>query len=342
MKNLGKAVLLAGLVAVASGCSSSSDSASPTGPNLAALEAAVADATAAVAAIEASTPVGVYDGAATGCTVMTAEAANTATEDATSAGVYTFANTIADNTVVTATGCTDSDTGLQLAPMKGVVVNQAVLVTPIASLVVEAALVAGAATVAPGDLVTATAAINTALGLDSTFDATNPETGNYASDVTTNATSQTVQEAAFMVSVVMKMAEKTDPTALSQIAKNIAASSPTILTVDNLTNVLPGSVAPTAIQTVLTKVDAATSTALMGAVVKAAAVTLNDSTVSATDAATAVTAIDLATLTPITLVDAVDAVAAKAAALAAAQEALAAAQAALDLATGATGATGAS
>jgi hypothetical protein len=84
----------------------------------------------------ATTSVDVFDGAAIGCSVS--YDGTVATEVGN--GAYTFATVLDTGTVVTASGCTDSDTQSLLPILSGVVQSGAVVVSPITTLIVEAAI----------------------------------------------------------------------------------------------------------------------------------------------------------------------------------------------------------
>jgi hypothetical protein len=83
-----------------------------------------------------TTPVDVFDGAAIGCSVSSDGATATEVGD----GAYIFAMALDEGTVVAATGCTDSDTQSLLPALSGVVQSGAVVISPITTLIVEAAI----------------------------------------------------------------------------------------------------------------------------------------------------------------------------------------------------------
>jgi hypothetical protein len=78
----------------------------------------------------------VFDGAALGCSVSSDGESATESGD----GAYTFASVLDTATVVTATGCIDSDTQSLLPTLSGLVQSGAVVISPITTLIVEVAI----------------------------------------------------------------------------------------------------------------------------------------------------------------------------------------------------------
>jgi hypothetical protein len=136
----------------------------------------------------APTFVDVFDGAAIGCRVSSGGTTATEVGD----GAYTFATVLDAGTVVTATGCTDSDTQSLLPQLSGVVQSGAVVISPITTLIVEAAIAndvaakgadlrTDARSILATALETAIAQIVTNLGLGD-YQSTDPATANYQRD----------------------------------------------------------------------------------------------------------------------------------------------------------------
>ena len=86
------------------------------------------------------TRVDIFDGAALGCTVNANASGVSVTEDGN--GKYTLSGVFSDGVVVSATGCTDSDTQSNLPELLGVVLSNSIVISPITTLVVASALAA--------------------------------------------------------------------------------------------------------------------------------------------------------------------------------------------------------
>ena len=80
----------------------------------------------------ATTSVDIFDGAALGCTVTSGGI--TATE--AGGGKYTFSSALGAGAIVTATGCTDTDTQSLLPKLSGAAQSGAVVISPITTLIV--------------------------------------------------------------------------------------------------------------------------------------------------------------------------------------------------------------
>ena len=205
-----------------------------------------------------STAVDVFDGAALGCSVSSDGTTATEVGD----GTYTFASELDAGTVVTANGCTDSDTQSLLPQLSGVVQSGAVVISPITTLIVEAAIAnetaprgaefrTGARSISATALETAIAAIVKNLGLGD-YKPTDPATANYVAaakaDTTGTGTAAIAMRVSLAISTLLKSIEVSTGTtsiAVSAVSQAIAESA---LVID-LTQ-------STAIETVLTAAQA--------------------------------------------------------------------------------------
>jgi hypothetical protein len=164
-----------------------------------------------------TTAVDVFDGAAIGCSVSSDGTVATEVGD----GAYTFATVLDAGTVVTATGCTDSDTQSLLPTLSGIVQSGAVVVSPITTLIVEAAIVKGVAakgvglrtgakSVSTTALQAAIAQIVANLGLDD-YKPTDPATANYVAaakaDTTGTTPAAVVMRVSLAISTLLKSIE---------------------------------------------------------------------------------------------------------------------------------------
>ncbi|MFT5224863.1 MAG: hypothetical protein ACI8XX_000610 [Polaribacter sp.] len=135
----------------------------------------------------ATTPADIFDGAAIGCSVTS----NGVTATEVGNGVYTFDAVLIEGSVATAIGCKDSDTQSQLPQFLGVIQSGAVVISPITTLIVEAAVAndvgaggqasdlrTGVIRISATELDAAKARIVTNLGLGD-YQLTDPKTANY-------------------------------------------------------------------------------------------------------------------------------------------------------------------
>jgi hypothetical protein len=149
----------------------------------------------------AATSVDVFDGAAIGCTVSYDGTVATEVGD----GAYTFATVLDNGSVVTAIGCTDSDTQSLLPIMSGVVQSVAVVISPITTLIVEAAIAdlpTGAKSIATTALQAAIARIVANLGLGD-YQPTDPATANYVAAAKADTTGTSTEAVAMRVSLAI-------------------------------------------------------------------------------------------------------------------------------------------
>ncbi len=165
----------------------------------------------------ATTRVQVFDGPAIGCTVTTEDA--TATEvGSTEPGVYIFAGVLDVGTVVTATDCTDADTNASLPELAGVVQTGGVIVSPITTLIVNAAESTASPkpaefarrTISESTLEQITSQIVASLGIAG-YDPLDPATANYVeqakADASGSSVAATVMKSALAVSTLLKAVE---------------------------------------------------------------------------------------------------------------------------------------
>jgi hypothetical protein len=165
----------------------------------------------------ATTSVDVFDGAAIGCTVSSDGTVATEVGD----GAYTFATVLDAGTVVTATGCTDADTQSLLPTLSGVPQSGAVVISPITTLIVEAAIANGveakgvglrtsAKSVSTAALQAAIAQIVANLGLGD-YKPTDPATANYVAaakaDTTGTTPAAVVMRVSLAISTLFKSVE---------------------------------------------------------------------------------------------------------------------------------------
>jgi hypothetical protein len=211
--------------------------------------------------VTAATSVDVFDGAAIGCTVSS----NGVNATEVGNGKYSFASALDTGTVVTASGCTDSDTQSLLPKLSGVVQSGAVIISPITTLIVEAAIAnsttakdngfrTSARSISATALETAIAAIVKNLGLGS-YEPTNPATANYVAaakaDTTGTATATIAMRIGLAISTLIKGVEvsagSTDAnTAVSAVSQAIVASIPVV----DLTQATEVEMVMTAAQTI--------------------------------------------------------------------------------------------
>ena len=220
----------------------------------------------------ATTSVDVFDGAAIGCSVSSDGA--TATE--VGEGAYTFASVLDAGTVVAATGCTDTDTQSLLPTLSGVVQSGAVVISPITTLIVEAAIASDVAakganlptsarSISPTALETAIAQIVTNLGLGD-YKPTDPATANYVAaakaDTTGTSTAAVAMRISLAISTLLKSIEVSAGPANASAA--VAAVSQAIvnsLSVVDLTQTTGIVAVMTAAQTLAPAVATAIQTA---------------------------------------------------------------------------------
>jgi hypothetical protein len=165
----------------------------------------------------ATTSIDVFDGAAIGCSVSSDGTTATEVGD----GAYTFATVLDAGTVVTATGCTDTDTQSLLPALSGVVQSGAVVISPITTLIVEAAIATDvsakgvdlrtdARSISTTALQAAIARIVANLELGD-YQPTDPETANYVAaakaDTTGTTTAAVVMRVSLAISTLLKSVE---------------------------------------------------------------------------------------------------------------------------------------
>jgi hypothetical protein len=170
-----------------------------------------------VVTTSATTSVDVFDGAAIGCTVSSDGTVATEVGD----GAYTFATVLDAGTVVTAMGCTDADTQSLLPTLSGVPQSGVVVISPITTLIVEAAIANGVAAKGVGLRTSAksvsTAALQAAiaevvanLGLGD-YKPTDPATANYVAaakaDTTGTTPAAVVMRVSLAISTLFKSVE---------------------------------------------------------------------------------------------------------------------------------------
>jgi hypothetical protein len=157
----------------------------------------------------ATTSVDVFDGAAIGCSVSS----NGTTAIEVGDGAYTFTTVLDAGTVATATGCTDTDTQSLLPALSGVVQSGAVVISPITTLIVEAAIAndvaakgadlrTDARSISATALETAIARIVTNLGLGD-YQPTDPASANYVAAAKADTTGTTPAAVAMRVSLAI-------------------------------------------------------------------------------------------------------------------------------------------
>ncbi|MFT6693815.1 MAG: hypothetical protein ACJAY3_000698 [Neolewinella sp.] len=165
----------------------------------------------------ATTSVDVFDGAAVGCSVSSDGTTATEVGD----GAYTFATVLDAGTVVTATGCTDTNTQSSLPALSGVVQSGAVVISPITTLIVEAAIAndvvakgiglrTGAKSISATALQAAIARIVANLKLRD-YQPTDPATANYIAaakaDTTGTSTATIAMRVSLAISTLLKSIE---------------------------------------------------------------------------------------------------------------------------------------
>jgi hypothetical protein len=204
-----------------------------------------------------TTSVDVFDGAAIGCSVSSGGMIATEVGD----GTYTFATVLDAGAIVTATGCTDADTQSLLPTLSGVPQSGAVVVSPITTLIVEAAIAndvaangvdlrTDARSISTTALQAAIARIVANLELGD-YQPTDPETANYVAaakaDTTGTTTAAVVMRVSLAISTLLKSVEVSAGPANASAA--VAAVSQAIvnsLTVVDLTQT-------TGVEAVMTK-----------------------------------------------------------------------------------------
>jgi hypothetical protein len=205
----------------------------------------------------ASTSVDVFDGAAIECTVSSD--GTTATE--VGEGAYTFDSVLDASMVVTAAGCIDTDTQSLLPALSGVVQSGAVVISPITTLIVEAAIAndvaakgadlrTGARSISATALKTATAGIVKNLGLGD-YQPTDPLTANYIAaakaDTTGTSTAAIAMRNGMAIATLLKSVEvAAGPTNASAAVAAVSQAIVNSLTVVDLTQ-------STGVEAVMTK-----------------------------------------------------------------------------------------
>ncbi|MCG8314637.1 MAG: hypothetical protein MI976_15620 [Pseudomonadales bacterium] len=154
---------------------------------------------------ELSATIEIFDGYAIGCDATVNGVA--ASEEGN--GVYTFRGELSDGDVVSATGCTDADTGTALSTLQGVGVSGSAVVSPFTTMIVSLAQSRGGdpASLSASAISSAKSTIVSKLGLGS-YDPTNPRTANYVSKAATNATAGAVMQKALTITTLLKAVEK--------------------------------------------------------------------------------------------------------------------------------------
>ncbi|MCP4276039.1 MAG: Ig-like domain-containing protein, partial [Gammaproteobacteria bacterium] len=184
--------------------------------------------------LPASTTIDVFDGAATGCTVTINGIAATELGE----GQYSVSGTFDDGIVISATGCTDSDTGLQLPTLAGVTQSGGAAVSPITTLIVQSALASDpTATSFPDDIILAAVKkVITNLGLTG-YDPIDPSTANYVANAKADTEGTGISAGAMRIALALSTllkgaeisAETTDANnVITAIAKAVATSTSTI------------------------------------------------------------------------------------------------------------------
>jgi hypothetical protein len=205
----------------------------------------------AVVTTTSTTSVDVFDGAAIGCTVSSD--GTVATEVGN--GAYTFATVLDAGTVVTATGCTDSDTQSLLPTLSGIVQSGAVVVSPITTLIVEAAIAngvapkgvglrTGAKSISATALQAAIARIVANLKLRD-YQPTDPATANYIAaakaDTTGTSTAAIAMRISLAISTLLKSVEVSAGPANASAAvaavSRAIVNSPTVVDLTQTTDV---------------------------------------------------------------------------------------------------------
>jgi hypothetical protein len=191
-------------------------------------------------------------------------------------GAYTFTSVLDAGTVVTATGCTDTDTQSLLPALSGVVQSGAVVISPITTLIVEAAIAndvaakgadlrTDARSISANALETAIAQIVTNIGLGD-YKPTDPATANYIAaakaDTTGTTTAAVAMRISLAISTLLKSIEVSAGSANASTA--VAAVSQAIvnsLTVVDLTQTTDVAAVMTEAQTIAPAVASAIQTA---------------------------------------------------------------------------------
>ncbi len=246
---------------------------------------------------QVSTSVEVFDGFGLGCAVSV----NGVAAAELGGGSYSAVGTFSDGAVFSATGCTDADTDAKLPALSGVAQSGGVAISPITTLIVEAARAANpgadTATVSATDLTAASTAIVTNLGLGS-YDPVNPATANYVTAAAAAPTSASgdVMKQAMAISTLLKASEVSAgaaaASAVAAVAEAVANSTSVIdLAVEgNVTQLMTDAaavdaavaaalaVASTAAAANVAAIANAADAGVAAAVTQAVAVVLNDAT----------------------------------------------------------------
>ncbi len=209
----------------------------------------------------ATTSVAVFDGAAIGCSVSSAGTTATEVGD----GAYTFATVLDAGTIVTATGCTDTDTQSLLPTLSGIVQSGAVVISPITTLIVEAAIVndvaakgadlrTDAKSISVTALQAAIAQIVANLGLGD-YQPTDPATANYVAaakaDTTGTSTAAVAQRISLAMSILLKSIEvSAGPANASAAVTAVSQAIVNSLSVVDLTQTTGIAAVMTAAQTI--------------------------------------------------------------------------------------------
>ena len=162
-------------------------------------------------AASGTTTIDVFDGAAIGCSVTVNGVAATEVGD----GAYSFDGTIDDGVIIRATGCNDSDTGLLLPAMSGVAQSGGGVISPITTLIVEAAIAndvaaMGVKSISASALQAAIASVVANLELGD-YQPTDPATANYVAaakaDTTGTSTAAVAMRVSLAISTLLKSVE---------------------------------------------------------------------------------------------------------------------------------------
>lgn len=184
----------------------------------------------------------VFDGAAVGCLVKS----NGANAVEVGDGAYKFDAVLNEGAVAVASGCRDSDTQALLPKLSGVILSGAVVISPITTLIVEAALAkdvaagansadlrAGVVGISVVELEAATISIVANLSLGD-YQPTNPDTANYIAaakaDSTGTGTAAVAMRASLAISSMLKSLEvsadsENATAAVSVVSQAIAESA---------------------------------------------------------------------------------------------------------------------
>jgi hypothetical protein len=175
----------------------------------------------------------VFDGAAVDCLVQS----NGATATEVGDGVYTFDAVLTEGAFTTASGCKDSDTQALLPNLSGVIQSGAVVISPITTLIVEAAIAkevaaggnsadlrAGVIPISVTDLEVAKGLVVTNLGLGD-YQPMDPKTANYITAAKADLTGSGIAAAAMRSSLAISSMLKSLEISAGSANANVAVSA---------------------------------------------------------------------------------------------------------------------